>query len=88
MAGKGEGSRGERGEKRGKERGWEGGERRRERLGCGCYDSNAQLRIGNIMEQGLAELRDGKAYTDILEGFRAGDVRHVPMCGQCDDPFG
>ena len=55
---------------------------------CGCYDSNAQLRIGNIMEQGLAEIRNGKSYTDILDSFRAGDVRHVPMCGKCDDPFG
>jgi MoaA/NifB/PqqE/SkfB family radical SAM enzyme len=55
---------------------------------CGCYDSNAQLRIGNIMEQGLADIRNGPAYTDILESFRAGDVRHVPMCGKCDDPFG
>ena len=55
---------------------------------CGCYDSNAQLRLGNIMDQGLAEIRNGSAYTDILESFRAGDVRHVPMCGKCDDPFG
>ncbi|MDO8606469.1 MAG: radical SAM protein [Phaeospirillum sp.] len=55
---------------------------------CGCYDSNAQLRIGNIMEQGLAEIRNGEAYRGILDGFRQGDVKGVPMCGGCDDPFG
>ncbi len=55
---------------------------------CGCYDSNAQLRLGNIMEQGLAEIRDGETYRRILDGFRHGDVKDVPMCGKCDDPFG
>lgn len=55
---------------------------------CGCYDSNAQLKIGNIMEQGLGDIRRGPAYGSILEAFRQGDVRHVPMCGKCDDPFG
>jgi sulfatase maturation enzyme AslB (radical SAM superfamily) len=55
---------------------------------CGCYDSNAQLKIGNIMEQGLAEIRQGEAFKAILEGFTKGYVKHIPMCGQCDDPFG
>lgn len=55
---------------------------------CGCYDSNAQLKIGNIMEQGLGDIRRGAAYGGILEAFRQGDARHVPMCGKCDDPFG
>ncbi|TAN58097.1 MAG: radical SAM protein, partial [Rhodospirillales bacterium] len=55
---------------------------------CGCYDSNAQLRIGNIMEQGLAEIRNGPLYRRILDGFCNGDVKDVPMCGGCDDPFG
>lgn len=55
---------------------------------CGCYDSNAQLKIGNIMEHGLGDIRRGEAYTSILEAFRRGDVSHVPMCGKCDDPFG
>ncbi|CAA7623428.1 Predicted Fe-S oxidoreductase [Candidatus Terasakiella magnetica] len=55
---------------------------------CGCYDSNAQLKLGNIMEQGLAAIRQGETYGRILDGFRTGDVRDVPMCGTCDDPFG
>ena len=55
---------------------------------CGCYDSNAQLKIGNIMEQGLKAIRNGETYGRILDGFRNGDVRDVPMCGKCDDPFG
>ncbi|MBI3445047.1 MAG: radical SAM protein [Magnetospirillum sp.] len=55
---------------------------------CGCYDSNAQLKIGNIMEQGLGEIRRGESYGTILAAFRDGDVRHIPMCGKCDDPFG
>jgi MoaA/NifB/PqqE/SkfB family radical SAM enzyme len=55
---------------------------------CGCYDSNAQLKIGNIMEQGLGDIRRGEAYGRILDAFRQGDVRQIPMCGKCDDPFG
>ncbi len=55
---------------------------------CGCYDSNGQLRLGNIMDQGLKEIRNGDAYRRILDGFLRGDVRDVPMCGKCDDPFG
>lgn len=55
---------------------------------CGCYDSNAQLKIGNIMDQGLGEIRRGSAYGRILDAFRNGDVRDIPMCGKCDDPFG
>lgn len=55
---------------------------------CGCYDSNAQLKIGNIMEQGLGDIRRGEAFGRILTAFKDGDVRHVPMCGKCDDPFG
>ncbi|RAU21058.1 radical SAM protein [Paramagnetospirillum kuznetsovii] len=55
---------------------------------CGCYDSNALLKIGNIMDQGLAEIRNGETYRRILDGFRKGCVKDVPMCGKCDDPFG
>lgn len=55
---------------------------------CGCYDSNARLKIGHIMEQGLAEIRKGAAFQRILEAFRAGDVSAIPMCQGCDDPFG
>lgn len=55
---------------------------------CGCYDSNAELKIGHIMEQSLAEIRQGDKFRTILEAFRRGDVSDVPMCGKCDDPFG
>jgi sulfatase maturation enzyme AslB (radical SAM superfamily) len=55
---------------------------------CGCYDSNAQLRIGHIMEQSLAEIRHGEPFQRLLEAFRSGDLTGVPMCGACDDPFG
>lgn len=54
---------------------------------CGCYDSNARLRIGHIMEQTLAEIRHGEPFRRILESFRTGDLSEVPMCGECDDPF-
>lgn len=55
---------------------------------CACYDSNADLRIGHIMEQPLADIRRGEPFRRILEAFRAGDVADIPMCGKCDDPFG
>jgi MoaA/NifB/PqqE/SkfB family radical SAM enzyme/Flp pilus assembly protein TadD len=55
---------------------------------CGCYDANAQLRIGDIMAESLSDIRNGARFTSILEAFRSGDVSAVPMCAKCDDPFG
>ncbi|MBI5163141.1 MAG: radical SAM protein [Magnetospirillum sp.] len=55
---------------------------------CGCYDSNAVLKIGDLGTQGLAEIRQGEAFRRILDAFRSGDLTAVPMCGACDDPFG
>jgi sulfatase maturation enzyme AslB (radical SAM superfamily) len=55
---------------------------------CACYDSNAELKIGHIMEQGLVEIRNGAPFRRILESFRCGDLADIPMCGTCDDPFG
>ena len=54
---------------------------------CGCYDSNAELKIGHIMEQGLKDIRNGEDFRRILEAFRSGDLSGIPMCGKCDDPF-
>lgn len=55
---------------------------------CGCYDSNADLKIGHIGEQSLAEIRQGAEFRRILDAFRQGELADVPMCGKCDDPFG
>ncbi len=55
---------------------------------CSCYDSNAELKIGNIMDQSLAQIRQGEEFRRILDGFRRGDLQDIPMCGKCDDPFG
>ena len=55
---------------------------------CACYDSNAELKIGNIMEQSLMEIRQGQAFRKIVDAFRCGDVSGISMCGKCDDPFG
>ena len=55
---------------------------------CACYDSTAELKIGNIMEQSLADIRKGEDFRRILEAFRTGELSDVPMCGKCDDPFG
>lgn len=55
---------------------------------CGCYDSNAELKIGHIMEQSLADIRKGEHFRRMLEAFRAGDLTGIPMCAKCDDPFG
>lgn len=55
---------------------------------CGCYDSNAVLKLGNIMEQSLAEIRNGERFQTLLAGFRTGDLTGIPMCEGCDDPFG
>ena len=55
---------------------------------CACYDSNAELKIGNIMEQSLMEIRPGQAFRKIVDAFRCGDVSGISMCGKCVDPFG
>ncbi|MGE5506506.1 MAG: radical SAM protein [Actinomycetota bacterium] len=55
---------------------------------CGCYDSNAMLKIGDIAEQGIADIRHGPAFTRLLDAFRTGQLADIPMCGKCDDPFG
>lgn len=55
---------------------------------CGCYDSNAELKIGHILEQPLAEIRKTAEFRHILDAFRDGDLTGIPMCGKCDDPFG
>ncbi|MBC7952000.1 MAG: radical SAM protein [Rhodospirillaceae bacterium] len=55
---------------------------------CGCYDSNAELKIGHIGENSLADIRKGEGFRRILEAFRKGELSDVPMCGKCDDPFG
>lgn len=55
---------------------------------CGCYDSNAELKIGNIMENSLVEIRQGAEFKRILDAFRTGDLSGISMCGKCDDPFG
>lgn len=55
---------------------------------CGCYDSNAELRIGHIAEQSLADIRKGAEFRRILDAFRSGELAGIPMCGKCDDPFG
>ncbi|HTH16562.1 MAG TPA: radical SAM protein [Magnetospirillum sp.] len=55
---------------------------------CGCYDSNAELKIGHIQESSLADIRKGAEFRRILDAFRNGDLAQVAMCGKCDDPFG
>lgn len=54
---------------------------------CGCYDSNGALGIGDI-DQGIAGLRSGAAFTAILDAFRRGDVSGLSMCARCDDAIG
>jgi sulfatase maturation enzyme AslB (radical SAM superfamily) len=55
---------------------------------CGCYDSNAELKIGHIMEDGLKAIRNGPAFRRLIDAFRAGDLTDIPLCGKCDDAFG
>ncbi|CAA7613664.1 tetratricopeptide repeat protein [Magnetospirillum sp. SS-4] len=54
---------------------------------CGCYDTNAELEIGDITRQTIAEIRNGERFGAILDAFRKGDVADIPMCRSCDVPF-
>lgn len=55
---------------------------------CGCYDANAALAIGDVMEDSLKDIRSGPRFATILDAFRSGDLSGVPLCGKCDDAFG
>jgi len=55
---------------------------------CGCYDANAALAIGDLMQDSLKDIRTGPRFTAILDAFRSGDLSAVPLCGRCDDAFG
>ncbi|CCG41850.1 tetratricopeptide repeat protein [Magnetospirillum molischianum] len=55
---------------------------------CGCYDANAALAIGDLMQDSLKDIRTGPRFAAILDAFRSGDLSAVPLCGKCDDAFG
>jgi MoaA/NifB/PqqE/SkfB family radical SAM enzyme/Flp pilus assembly protein TadD len=55
---------------------------------CGCYDSNAELAIGDIMGQSLGEIRKDAPFRHILDAFGTGNLAGIPLCSKCDDPFG
>ena len=55
---------------------------------CGCYDSNGQLEIGNITQESLKDIMQGKKFRRILKAFEKGSVGHIPLCNKCDDPYG
>ncbi|SEH34419.1 tetratricopeptide repeat protein [Magnetospirillum fulvum] len=55
---------------------------------CGCYDANAALAIGDLMQDSLKDIRSGARFTAILDAFRSGDLSGVALCGKCDDAFG
>ncbi|MGE4281782.1 MAG: SPASM domain-containing protein [Magnetospirillum sp.] len=46
------------------------------------------MKIGNIMDNSLAEIRQGPEFRKIVDAFKCGDVSGIPMCAKCDDPFG
>jgi len=52
-----------------------------------CLDSQCELQLGNIHEQTIMEIHDGKKRKDLLEKLRSDDVRsaggpckHVKYC--------
>jgi MoaA/NifB/PqqE/SkfB family radical SAM enzyme/Flp pilus assembly protein TadD len=55
---------------------------------CGCYDANGQLEIGNITQENLKDIMQGKKFRRILKAFEKGSVGHIPLCNKCDDPYG
>ena len=55
---------------------------------CGCYDANGQLEIGNITQESLKDIMQGKKFRRILKAFEKGSVGHIPLCNKCDDPYG
>jgi len=49
---------------------------------CGCLDFNGDLVCGNIMEKTIKDIREGRAFEDILEKFRSANVLGL-ICAQC-----
>ncbi len=55
---------------------------------CGCYDANGALFLGDLMQESLADLRQGPRWQKLFDSFVDGTVGNTPLCGVCDDPFG
>jgi pyruvate-formate lyase-activating enzyme len=54
---------------------------------CGCIDANGDLEIGHIRDSGIASMRAGSRYQDLLGAFARAEVGHVPLCAGCEIPY-
>ncbi len=54
---------------------------------CGCLDPNGDLLIGDIASQSITEIRQGDAFTKLLDDFTTDNFDTIPLCNGCDLPF-
>lgn len=54
---------------------------------CACRDSEGAMTIGSI-DDGIAQLRNGKAFKGMVGDFMARDLSRLPLCRKCDIPYG
>lgn len=55
---------------------------------CGCFDHNGSLYIGDLKTRSLDEIFSGRRYQEIVRAFIRGDISGIPLCKDCDIPYG
>ena len=53
---------------------------------CGSRDSEGVMKLGNIMEQGLVELRSSPTYQSYVKAFADRNLNNMKLCKGCDLP--
>ncbi|MCK5706698.1 MAG: radical SAM protein [Candidatus Aureabacteria bacterium] len=53
------------------------------RISACCRDYHGELIMGNILEQSLSEIWNGKRYKEVRRKHLSGNVSDVPMCKNC-----
>lgn len=52
-----------------------------------CFDSNAEVRLGNLRTQSLAEIFGGAPYTEFLRSHVEDRLEAYPVCQKCERCF-
>lgn len=55
---------------------------------CASRDSEGVMQLGNIMHNGLLEMRRSQTYQDMIAAFVKQDFAQSPLCRDCDLAYG
>jgi len=51
---------------------------------CACRDSEGAMEIGDIMQEGFLEMRNGERFQGFLRAFMQRDISGLSLCSKCD----